>query len=219
MQIASHVFEAYLKCPTKSFLRSHGETGSGNAYAHWVRAQSESYRSGGITRLTERIPACECVLNPRAVQNPKTTKWQLAVDLEARLHAVQRVPSEGRGRPAQFIPIRFAFTNKLSRDDRLLLGFDAFVLSEVLGSKVSLGKIIHGDDHAALKVKVAPLLREAWRLTGKMAALLSSGSPPDLVLNRHCAECEFRDCCRQKAIEKDDLSLLAGMTEKERDKY
>ena len=46
--------------------------------------------------------------------------------------------------------------------------------------------------------------------------MLSSPTPPDLVLNRHCAECEFQARCRRNAIEKDDLSLLSGMTEKER---
>ena len=38
--------------------------------------------------------------------------------LESRLHAVERVPSEGRGKPAQFVLIRFVFRNKLSKDDR-----------------------------------------------------------------------------------------------------
>ena len=57
---------------------------------------------------------------------------------------------------------------------------------------------------------------EVLKLTGKIARLLSNTSPPDLVLNRHCAECEFQTRCRQKAIEKDDLSLLSGMTEEER---
>jgi transposase len=37
-------------------------------------------------------------------------------------------------------------------------------------------------------------------------------------LNRHCAECEFQARCRKIAIEKDDLSLLARMTEQERKK-
>src|SRR6516225_9077725 len=41
------------------------------------------------------------------------------------LHAIERVPSAGRGKPAQFIPIRFIFSNKLTKDDRLLLAFDA----------------------------------------------------------------------------------------------
>jgi predicted RecB family nuclease len=138
--------------------------------------------------------------------------------LESRLHAVERVPSEGRGKPAQFVPIRFIFRNKLTKDDRLLLGFDALVLSQVLGRAVSLGKIIHGDDHATLKVKTSDLVGEVRKRVKKMAALLSSPSPPDLVLNRHCAECEFQARCRKVAVEKDDLSLLALMSAKERNK-
>lgn len=38
------------------------------------------------------------------------------------------------------------------------------------------------------------------------------------MLNRHCGECEFRTRCRQKAVEKDNLSLLSGISEKERKK-
>jgi predicted RecB family nuclease len=48
-----------------------------------------------------------------------------------------------------------------------------------------------------------------------MTALLSRTSPPDLLLIRHCAECEFQARCRQKVLEKDDLSLLSGMSQKE----
>ena len=55
---------------------------------------------------------------------------QPAFVAESRLHAVERVPSEGRGRAAQFIPIRFIFFNKLTKDDKLLLAFDAFVLRQ-----------------------------------------------------------------------------------------
>jgi predicted RecB family nuclease len=140
-------------------------------------------------------------------------------NMESRLQAVERMPSEGRGKPAQFIPIRFISSNKLTKDDRRLVVFDALVLSEVLGREVRLGKIIHGDDHATLKVKITSLLGTVRKLAGKMAALLVGSTPPDLVLNPHCPECEFRDRCRQKALEKDDLSLLSGMTAKERKKY
>ena len=52
----------------------------------------------------------------------------------------------------------------------------------------------------------------------KVGSLLASPTPPDLVLNRHCAECEFKTRCRQRAIDQDDLSLLGNMTEKERAK-
>jgi predicted RecB family nuclease len=82
-----------------------------------------------------------------------------------------------------------------------------------------MGRIIHGDTHATLKVKTSELMKELRKLIRKIDAIISSPAPPDLVLKRHCGECEFQAQCRQRAIEKDDLSLLAGMTEKERKKF
>jgi predicted RecB family nuclease len=108
----------------------------------------------------------------------------------------------------QFAPIHFVFSNKLTRHDKLLLAFDALVISKALGREVTPGRIVHGDDHVTLKVNVSALGNEVEELTDKISGLISSPSPPDLVLNRHCAECEFQARCRQKAIDKDDLSLL-----------
>jgi predicted RecB family nuclease len=51
-----------------------------------------------------------------------------------------------------------------------------------------------------------------------VTALLADDSPPDLVLNRHCSQCEFETRCRKQATEKDDLSLLSGMSGKDRKK-
>jgi predicted RecB family nuclease len=164
------------------------------------------------------------------LENLKAATWRLATNLaahaqmnscvlESEVHAVERAPSKGRGRPPQFIPIRFIFANKLGEDDKLLLGFDAFVLSEVARHEISFGKIIHGDDHSALKVKTAALSGEVRKCIERIAGLLSSPTPPDLVLNRHCGECEFQTRCRQKAIETDDLGLLTNITKKERKKF
>jgi len=153
----------------------------------------------------------------------KPAAWHLGIDLAVQsqelqcfCHAVEQIPSAGRGRTAQFVPIRFLFRNKLSRDDKVLLAFDARVLSEVLSRAVGLGKIVHGENYVTLKVKTSALASDVRKVTDKIGTLLASPSPPDLVLNRHCAECEFQNRCRQKGIEKDDLSLLSGMAEKER---
>ena len=224
--ITPHLFEAYLKCPTKCFLRSLGETGAGNAYADWVRAQNTIYQREGSRRLKERVGNDECVSGPLDRKVLKSATWRIATnsrmcaqDLECTLDAIERMPSDTPGKPAQFIPIRFIFTNKLGWHDKLLLAFDALVLSETLDREVALGKIIHGNDLVPLKVKTSALESEVRRTTAKIAALVSDKKPPDLVLNRHCAECEFRDRCRQKATETDDLSLLAGITEDERNRH
>lgn len=161
MTITSQLVEAYVKCPTKCWLKYAGENATGNVYAAWTQAKSEACRVEGINRLVAEVPDAERVLSVAAspTKNLKTTTWRMAADLaargpniETRIPIVERVPSGGRGKAAQFIPIRFAWANKVGRDD-MLLAFDALVLSEMLGRDVPAGKIIHGDDHAVLKVK------------------------------------------------------------------
>jgi predicted RecB family nuclease len=225
MTITSQLLEAYAKCPTKCWLRRAGESATGNAYALWVQAKSETCRVEGIKRLVAEVPdGGRVVASP--TENLRTATWRMAADvpaqapnIETRIPIVERAPSAGRGKAAQFIPIRFVWANKVGRDDKLLLAFDALALSKTLGRDVPAGKIIHGDDYAVLKVKTAGLLGEVRTLIEKTATLLSSALPPELILNRHCAECEFQSRCHQKAVEKDDLSLLALMTEKERKKF
>ena len=45
------------------------------------------------------------------------------------------------------------FKNKLGANDKLLLAFDAFVLSGPMARETTLGKVIHGDNHAVVKLK------------------------------------------------------------------
>jgi predicted RecB family nuclease len=108
------------------------------------------------------------------------------------------------------------FRNKPNRDDKLLLAFDAKVLSEVLSREVGFGRIVYRENYATLKVKTIALPSDVRKLADKIRTLLASSSPLDLVLNRHSAAFEFQNRCPKKAIEKDDLSLLSGTTKKER---
>lgn len=145
MKITSDVFEAYLKCPTKCWLRAVGETSAGSTYSNWVIEQNHSYRTTEIGRLVAASPNVEVVHSP-SMGNLKAAKWRLASNLsvqakidscviDSEVHVVERLPSEGRGKSAQFIPIRFVFSNKLSKDDKMLLAFDAFALSKSLGKR------------------------------------------------------------------------------------
>jgi len=223
MKITPDLFEAYLKCPTKCFLRAHGEKPTGNEFADWMQTQTAEYASQGIQRLRQGCKAEECVCGDQATVNVKIPKWHMATsfpvsteNLQSTIHAVEHLPSHARGGPARFIPVRFIARNKVTRDDKLLLAFDARVLAESIGRASHFGKIIHGDDYVVCKVKTAALKRAVDNTTGNISELITRQSPPELVLNRHCSECEFQSRCRGKAIEKDELSLLANLHRTER---
>ena len=226
MTITPSLFEAYLKCPTKCFLRWLGQTSAGNECADFDRAQQASYETEGIKRLTQTLATNPCVAGDSVTLTGKRAKWRVAIgpvaragDLESTIEAIEQVPAESQGKQGQLIPIRFIRTNTLTRDDRMLVAFDAFVLSEMLGCASKFAKIIHGDENATLKVKAGGLVSEVRKRIEKIRALVSAESPPDLILNRHCTVCEFQSRCRQKAIETDDLSLLANMSKQERKQY
>jgi hypothetical protein len=148
MIVSSSLFEAFLECPTKCWLRSRAEPTAGNAYAEWARAQNEAYYERGLKRLLAMLSESDYAIAPPISKYPKDSTWRLAIDmrlrtdnLESRLQAVEKMPSEGRGRPLQFVPYRFEFANKLTKNQKLSLAFDALVLSETVGREVNLGKI------------------------------------------------------------------------------
>src|SRR2546426_945575 len=60
-------------------------------------------------------------------------------NLESHIHAVERIPSRVGGPSAQLVPIRFVHANKPNNVDKLMLAFDALVLSETIGRQVAFG--------------------------------------------------------------------------------
>jgi predicted RecB family nuclease len=221
--ITSRLFEDYLKCPTKCFLEVQGGAESTDSYADWLRRQNDAYREIYFTKMmTELSPE----ILSAGVSGPahlKTATPQLARNLTVRSHnlesnvqAVELLPPVRRRAPAQFVPVRHVVANKVATDDRLVLAFDALILSEHLGQTATYGKLIHGAGCLSLKVRLPNLISRVRSLIKEIEAVLSISTPPELILNPHCTECRFRDRCKLEATNKEDLSLLPNMTQKER---
>ena len=128
------------------------------------------------------------MVGPSVTENFKNATWRLALDvpiqtgnMESRLQAVERIPSEGGDRLPHYIPIRFVSFNKLSRDDKLLIALEGLAMSEALGCQVSVGKIIHGDNPTTVTVCIPLLIGEVRKIRGKMVSVLASDLPPDLA--------------------------------------
>ena len=124
-------------------------------------------------------------------------------------------------RRAVYVPVTFSHRNKLTREDSLLAAFQGIILAEALGQPVPFVKVVHGPGFSVSKIKlVGPtgttrLVREARQILDRLRKQIESASPPLMILNSHCPSCEFRDRCHAEAVNRDDLSLMRGMSEKE----
>src|SRR5437588_10490680 len=74
----SQLFEAFLKCPTKCWLRANGEPASDNAYAESVEAQDRSYRARETERRLSEATKNGSTVAPPA-ENLRAGNWRLAV--------------------------------------------------------------------------------------------------------------------------------------------
>jgi predicted RecB family nuclease len=223
--ITSDLFNAFSKCPLKCYRISKGEKGFGNVFADWMVEQEKSYRDENLNRLVGQNKTIQFEMGQLEKSALRHGQWQFALNcrivdhyLESYLDAVERIALEKSQKNYSLVPIRFIRRKKVTIEDKLTVGFDASVLSGMTGRKIHFGKIIYGPEYRSLKVITARMQNKVKGQIEKIKHCLSEAKAPDLFLNRRCNDCEFQFACKKDAVEKDDLTLLASMSEKERKK-
>jgi hypothetical protein len=105
----------------------------------------------------------------------------------------------------------------ITREDKLLLAFDALALGTVFISAPTSGVIVHGLDRRTVTVKLSALMKTVSSCVAEISQRLTQ--PPAHQLNRHCSQCSFQTFCHGIATTKDDLSLLSNMNKREQNKF
>ena len=221
MLITEVQFQAYLHCETKAYLKSIGTVTAPHEFTNWRRRTEEVFKQKCLSRLRAEDWDEGCFAGTPSPYELKARKYHLVTDcvlqtqeFESHIHLMERIDVAEKTKHSHYVPIRFIPTEKITSFDKLLLAYDALALTAVLGKKPAFGKIIHGSNQRTTKVKLTDLIDKVKAIIGKISAHPTSAPP--LILNRHCTECEFKTRCRQIAVEKDELSLLSGMSAKER---
>ncbi|MFQ5852196.1 MAG: TM0106 family RecB-like putative nuclease [Candidatus Binatia bacterium] len=222
IQITSELFESFLRCHTKSFLKASGLSGVQSDALRWRRYNCQKYREACLLHLHSKAGAEDRICENRIWIERMSCQFRLflkcsvvAADYQSTIDAIEHESKRG-GDASCFVPIRCIPGEKITKEDRLLVGFDALVLSELNGKSPSWGKIVYGPRKRAAKVKLDKLLEDVKALVRRLTDQLSHESPPPLALNKHCSECEFQLMCREQAVAADDISLPANMSAKER---
>ena len=117
-----------------------------------------------------------------------------------------------------FVPVLLSPWDKLDISSNLILCFGAIALSQATGRMADTGTLIYGEKFRRKTVTIRDHLARTRQIVEAIGAMLGALEQPPLILNRHCAVCDFQPRCRNLAVECDDLSLLSVMTGKERAK-
>ncbi len=125
MFISLDLFEAYLDCPSKCWFRFNSTEAVNSAYSQLVEKENQLHRKEALKRLLNNILPNDSIVAPSRPLNIKKATWRLAVDfvmqkdnLETRILALERLSLKEK--PDQYIPIRNAFSNKVTKREKLL---------------------------------------------------------------------------------------------------
>lgn len=217
------LFDAYLKCKTKFYLKLSGNEASNPEFSNYQQNVFDNYTVNISKKIRHVFNEADCFIGTPPSKDFKRKKYRLIINcllqgngIESHIHALEKTNTRDSQRFTAYAPIRFIPTEKITKQDKLILAFDALAVSRHLGKEPLFGKIIHGSKHSTIKVRLNELIASANAVVGEILGQQSKFKPPDTILNKHCAGCEFHSQCYKTALEKDDLSLLLGLNEKER---
>jgi predicted RecB family nuclease len=223
--ITAALFSAFLKCPTKAHLMSIGEPAPGAHFADIEARISSMYKAMAKRRSAIGAEAAELLDFRelwRSLDHDAITHY---VDCDTAVYDLAPPPHRPDGRQRQelspsgtFVPIPLLPWDKPGLSDSLLVCFGALALSQASGVLAETGTVIYGEGHHRKTVKIEDHAVRTRQTIDAIGATCHSRKPPPLVLNKHCAICDFQPRCRGLAVERDDLSLLSAMTGKERAK-
>lgn len=220
--ISSDVFVAYSQCPRKAFLLLFSDDrGTLHDYPRILEERRKVHQA-------EYIQAFQQVHEEARPYNDKNLKkGEIFVEatlkvecLEAYCDVLTKVEQDISSQKVTFEPTIAVGTYSITKEQKAELLFIGKVLGQIQKQLPTVGTIV-GMDGKVHRVK----LESGYKAITPFVKVLQEWSkqkpiePPDLMLNKHCTSCQFRDLCRDQALKENNLSLLDRMTPKAVQKY
>lgn len=211
MNITEAVFRSFILCPTKAYLLCQGQSGTKSEYEAYFARVREEYSTNELQIHNVVDSPFEEIDMKIGKQEGALCRTTLACGGMNATSVIERVRG-GSGLGAfYYVPVMFSVNRKVSTEDRMVLAYKGLILESIQSRRPEFGRVIHADSF--IKVRVVDQIENARKIVACIKKI--KVNPPRLILNRHCQICEFAIICRLKAVEKDDLSLLAGIPPKE----
>ena len=221
--ITTDIVVAYSLCPRKAYLLLYGkDKGSIHEYVQILAEKRSCSQAKYLTKLNHKYPNVHS-FESVGFTNKSHYLTNVLLDnniVQAHCDLLTKVGTYSSLGHYSYEPTIFIGAHKIKKENKFALYFTAHVLEQVQGKAPTMGLIIDvsGKSH---KVKLAEISQALLTVLKPLREWLSEKSfeEPPVILNKHCALCQFRNSCRTKAEQENNLSLLGRVTPKIIRKY
>src|SRR5262245_35873946 len=113
MSVTQEIFDAFLKCLTKSYLQFKNAVGTCSEFGEWQQRAQERFKQAGWRQLRSTVPQDELHVGTPPMRALEDRRYRVIIDyavdlpsIHSRLHALKLAPSDNAV-DGPYIPIRF----------------------------------------------------------------------------------------------------------------
>jgi len=219
MKITNEIFCAHIFCKRKSFFIKNRKSGIKSEYEIFQNELRGKYKFELLKIMHERYKKKNIYHNKIVGHKELSMGKELLSDvtiirdkIQVTIDALEKNTGKSKLGFFYYSPVLFVPNNKVKKDEKMLLGYFSYILEWVQGRPVEHGKVLYGNQQKINKINLSKYEDKARII---IEDLKKESMLPKVFLNKHCIICEFQKNCESEAHEKDDLSLLRAMKEKE----
>ncbi len=221
--ISDKLFLNYLQCKYKAYLKLAGKNGIKSGYEQFLDDQNKAYRHSARKYFRQSNQIIHLSEATTTFNDIKEQKRAFAIDVSISNDRHDLIldgvilDATSSAKKTVYQPTKYLLHQKTTKQDKLLLAFCGLALSHEQKAEPSSGRFIFGDKFSSSKVQLPLLIKAAGKIEKEIVKMMETQTAPALRLNDHCKVCEFYKGCMAAVKEKDDLSLLRGISGKEID--
>jgi len=219
MIINDELINSWLICKYKSYLILNGEHGRKSDYELINRRLYEIYKDKYLERIKNTYHEYQIInspfpmsINAQRISNIIMNPVVQGNDFSIYFDAIEIANSGTAQKKYKCIPISINPEDKFTKNNKISLMVKIMLLNRVTNYVVDVGKIIYGKELRKSSVKITDYKRNAKKVLDELSIFMKSSDRPLIYRSDNCQTCEFEERCRQYLIEKDDLSLLGGIS-------
>ncbi len=217
--ITNEVIESYINCQYKAERIFNNERGEKSEFdtvlSKIYLKRRQDYFVNISTKYYNRIydfidfKKKYCDHFPYWIKNPTIIEDGVSLSIDAF-----QITSN-KNQVVELIPVLVISSEKVNKLNKLYLYVLCRYFTEYLMMNFKYAKIIYGHELKTLKIKVQQYISEGDKIYFGLKKLVSNRNIFFALKKQHCLNCEFQIHCITILKEKDDLSLLGRISQKE----